>query len=78
MTYNREEHLYLAKICEQAERYDEVSEHMKQVAYLSSSDNRSKELTDDERNLLSVGYKNCVGARRAAWRDVCSVFVKKN
>jgi 14-3-3 protein epsilon len=31
------------------------------------------ELTIDERNLLSVAFKNVVGARRASWRVVASV-----
>ena len=28
------------------------------------------ELSDEERNLLSVGYKNTIGSRRSAWRVV--------
>jgi len=35
------------------------------------------ELTVDERNLLSVAYKNVVGARRASWRIVSSVKEKE-
>ena len=35
------------------------------------------ELTVDERNLLSVAYKNVVGARRASWRIVSSVKDKE-
>merc|ERR1712154_649807 len=35
------------------------------------------ELTVEERNLLSVAYKNAVGSRRAAWRIISSVEQKE-
>ena len=44
---------------------------MKRVA---SSD---QELTVEERNLLSVAYKNVIGARRASWRIVSSIEQKE-
>merc|ERR1712170_150742 len=34
------------------------------------------ELTNEERNLLSVAYKNVVGARRSSWRVISSVEQK--
>lgn len=34
-------------------------------------------LSSDERNLLSVAYKNVVGARRSAWRVVSSLMSKE-
>ncbi|KAJ7657099.1 14-3-3 protein [Mycena olivaceomarginata] len=67
MSQSREDSVYLAKLAEQAERYDEMVENMKCVA---SSD---QELTAEERNLLSVACKNVIGARRASWRIVFSV-----
>jgi 14-3-3 protein epsilon len=36
-----------------------------------------QELTAEERNLLSVGYKNIVGTRRASWRIVSSIEQKE-
>jgi len=45
--------------------------HMKNVAAGDS------ELSLDERNLLSVAYKNVIGARRASWRIVSSVKDKE-
>merc|ERR1719469_956168 len=35
------------------------------------------ELSVEERNLLSVAYKNAVGSRRAAWRIISSVKEKE-
>ena len=35
------------------------------------------ELTVEERNLLSVGYKNVIGARRASWRILSSMESKE-
>jgi 14-3-3 protein epsilon len=67
----RERYVYLAKLSEQAERYDEMVEAMKKVAKLDV------ELTVEERNLLSVGYKNVIGARRASWRIMSSIEQKE-
>ena len=33
-------------------------------------------LSSEERNLLSVAYKNVVGARRSAWRVISSIESK--
>ncbi|KAL6983361.1 hypothetical protein U1Q18_016747 [Sarracenia purpurea var. burkii] len=67
----RDTHVYLAKLAEQAERYEEMVESMKKVAKLDV------ELTVEERNLLSVGYKNVIGARRASWRIMSSIEQKE-
>ncbi|WOL07750.1 14-3-3-like protein GF14 iota [Canna indica] len=48
-----------------------MAERMKQVAKLNV------ELTAEERNLLSVGYKNAIGARRASWRIMSSIELKE-
>ncbi|XP_067934283.1 14-3-3 protein epsilon-like [Watersipora subatra] len=68
---DREDNVYQAKLAEQAERYDEMVDSMKRVACLD------QELTVEERNLLSVAYKNVIGARRTAWRIVSSVEQKE-
>jgi len=31
------------------------------------------QLSNEERNLLSVAYKNSVGSRRAAWRTISAI-----
>jgi len=68
----REECVYMAKLAEQAERYDEMVDSMKKVAGLDV------ELTVEERNLLSVAYKNVIGARRASWRIISSIEQKED
>lgn len=59
-----------AKLAEQAERYDDMAAAMKAVT------EASEQLTNEERNLLSVAYKNVVGARRSSWRVVSSIEQK--
>uniref|UniRef100_A0A8C8XAQ5 14-3-3 domain-containing protein n=1 Tax=Panthera leo TaxID=9689 RepID=A0A8C8XAQ5_PANLE len=58
-----------AKLAEQAERYDDMAACMKSVT------EQGAELSN-ERNLLSVAYKNVVGARRSSWRVVSSIEQK--
>ena len=45
-------------------------DHMKAVAQ------QPPELTVEERNLLSVAYKNVIGSRRASWRVISSIEQK--
>ncbi|EEB07490.1 14-3-3 family protein Rad25 [Schizosaccharomyces japonicus yFS275] len=71
MTASRENSVYLAKLAEQAERYEEMVENMKHVASLD------EKLSVEERNLLSVAYKNVIGARRASWRIISSIEQKE-
>ncbi|CDH52108.1 14-3-3 protein [Lichtheimia corymbifera JMRC:FSU:9682] len=68
---SRERCVYQAKLAEQAERYDEMVEYMKQVAAMGQN------LSVEERNLLSVAYKNTIGGRRASWRVVSSIESKE-
>jgi len=67
----REENVYMAKLAEQAERYNEMVDFMKKVVH------EYHELSIEERNLLSVAYKNEIGARRASWRIISSIEQKE-
>jgi 14-3-3 protein beta/theta/zeta len=66
----KEEQVQRAKLAEQAERYDDMAAAMKKVTESGS------ELSNEERNLLSVAYKNVVGARRSSWRVISSIEQK--
>jgi len=66
----KEEQVQRAKLAEQAERYDDMASAMKKVTESGA------ELTNEERNLLSVAYKNVVGARRSSWRVISSIEQK--
>jgi len=58
----------MAKLAEQAERFTEMVDYMKKVVQ-----NHAADFTIDERNLLSVAFKNVIGSRRASWRIISSI-----
>lgn len=66
-----DENVFMARLSEQAERYEDMAVYMTRVACMGS------ELSCDERNLLSIAYKNSVGSRRQAWRAVHSLEQEK-
>jgi len=68
---DKESLIQRAKLAEQAERYDDMASAMKEVTKMGS-----EPLTTEERNLLSVAYKNIVGAKRSSWRVISSIEQK--
>jgi len=64
---SRENLIYQAQLAEQTERFEDMLEFMKSVVKLGG------DLSEEERNLLSVAYKNSVGSRRSAWRALSSI-----
>merc|ERR1712032_403992 len=66
----KDELVQRAKLAEQAERYDDMAASMKAVTETGI------ELSNEERNLLSVAHKNVVGARRSSWRVISSIEQK--
>ena len=59
MSEASEELVQKAKLAEQAERCDDMADTMTLVTQ------DAEQLTNKERNLLSVAHKNVVGARRS-------------
>jgi len=67
----REQLVFRSKVAEQAECFDEMVESMKKVLELGA------DLSVEERNLLSIAYKNLIGGKRTAWRIVNSLEEKE-
>jgi len=51
----RDELIYMSKVCEQTERFEDMLDYIKKAVVLGA------DLTPDERNLLSIAFKNFVG-----------------
>lgn len=62
-----EEAVFMGKVAEQAERYEDM------LHFLEPLIKKSEELTGEERNLLSVPYKNISGNKRTAWRALSAI-----
>jgi len=58
----------LAQLAEHAERYEDMC-HVMQTVVVKRKEAGEK-LNTEERNMLSVAYKNAVGRQRSAWRHV--------
>jgi len=65
--------LNLARVAEAAERYQDMCIFMQKLVLLACQN--GKKLSVDQRNLLSVAYKNVVGSKRASWRDMSSKLI---
>jgi len=60
--------LSLARVAETAERYEDMCNFMRKLVDLKCAN--GDDLDVEERNLLSVAYKNVVGSKRASWRTL--------
>lgn len=58
----------MAKMAEGAERYEDMCQFMRYRVEAEAFKNTP--LSTEERNLLSVAYKNVIGSRRSAWRTL--------
>lgn len=62
------EKIFMARVADQAERYEDMVQFLKEVIQTKDED-----LNTEERNLLSVGFKNLISANRSAWRTVGAI-----
>lgn len=66
---NIEEKIFLARVAEQAEKFDDMVDFLNEAIKAKNGEN----FTIDERNLLSVGFKNQIGANRGAIRTIGAI-----
>ena len=64
-----EEKIFLARVAEQAERFEDMVDFLKAAIGAKSGE----DFTIDERNLLSVGFKNLIGSQRGAIRTIGAI-----
>ena len=64
-----EEKIFLARVAEQAERFDDMVQFLNEAIDAKSGE----DFTIDERNLLSVGFKNLIGSQRGAIRTIGAI-----
>ncbi|KAL3070142.1 hypothetical protein niasHS_016851 [Heterodera schachtii] len=67
---DREKHLHFVRLAEEAARYDEMVQGMKQVIELDAK------LNENERKLLAAAYRKSVSGQRFAWRGIASVVAR--
>jgi 14-3-3 protein epsilon len=63
-----EENIFMARVAEQAERFEDMVEYLKPVL-----DSKGSGLSGDERNLLSVAFKSLISSKRTAWRTIAAI-----
>merc|ERR1712139_272912 len=66
---NMEEKIFLARVAEQAERFEDMVDFLEDAIKAKSGE----DFTIDERNLLSVGFKNLIGSQRGAIRTIGAI-----
>ena len=72
MSTKYEKNVYMAMLAEQCNRFEEMTEFLEHM--LKS---REKDLNSDERNLLSIAYKNSVTSRRTSLRTIIAYEMKE-
>ena len=63
-----EENTFLARVAEQAERFEDMVDFLSKVL-----DTKGMDVSSDERNLLSVAFKNMISSKRAACRTIATI-----
>lgn len=72
MSSKYDKNVYLAMLAEQCNRFEEMVQFLEDMVK-----GRDKDLSSDERNLLSIAYKNTVSSRRSALRTIVAYESKE-
>lgn len=72
------DHVVMARVAEQSERYEDMKEFIKYVATTIPDGQNEIHFSAEERNLLSVAYKNVISTRRSAWRNINAIEQKES
>ena len=72
MTEKYEKNVYLAMLAEQCTRFEDMMEFLEEMVKTKKED-----LSSDERNLLSIAYKNTISLRRQAIRTLLAYEMKE-
>lgn len=70
-TYTRDEYVYLARLYERAERFDDMVNWIEKFVQIDPH------LSNEERNILSAGFKNVISNKRSSWRLLHSLEKKE-
>ena len=68
----------MARIAEQAERYEDMRKYIKLVATTIPEGQSRVSLSLEERNLFSLAYKDLISSKRNAWRVLFSIQQKSS
>ena len=60
--------IFLARVAEQAERFEDMVDYLGAVL-----DSKGGDVSADERNLISVAFKNLISSKRAACRTIAAI-----
>ena len=65
MSDEYKESIFMARVAEQGERYEDMYNYIK-----TALDHREGEYDEEERNLISVAFKNAISTYRNALRNM--------
>ena len=68
MADHTEEKIFLARVAEQAQRFEDMVSYLGEVL-----DAKGGSVNADERNLLSVAFKNLISSKRSACRTIAAI-----
>jgi 14-3-3 protein epsilon len=64
-----DEKIFLARIAEQAEKFEDMVQFLEEAIALKTGE----DFSIDERNLLAVGFKNLISSNRGAIRTIGAI-----